>query len=265
MAAARSIRSSARLVDIDKVAREINGYAVEDVLDADGNVDRQEGRPAQDLWPAAGRRQDGLRQLAVRGLLLSRCRMARATRCPPASGAGQKDPGGLGIYPYYAYSWPVNRRIIYNRCSADSKGNPWPGGKELIWWDAARTSGSARTCPTLRRTKAPGDAGFNDPFIMKTDGKGWLFGALNEGPFPTHYEPVESPTTNALYPNQQNNPAIKIWRNQRRPGRRRQPGRCRPSSPSSPRPIASWSTGRRAACPAGWSGWPKRSPTCSSR
>ena len=48
--------------------------------------------------------------------------------------------------------------------------------------------------PDFGKTKAPGDAGFNDPFIMKTDGKGWLFGALNEGPLPTHYEPVESPT-----------------------------------------------------------------------
>ena len=66
--------------------------------------------------------------------------------------------------------------------------------------------------PDFAATKAPGDPGFNDPFIMKTDGKGWLFGALNEGPFPTHYEPVETPTENALYPNQKNNPAIKVWR-----------------------------------------------------
>ncbi len=130
---------------------------------------------------------------------------------PASKRRGQKDPGGLGIYPYWAYSWPVNRRIIYNRCSADSKGNPWPGGKDLIWWDAARASGPATTCPTLPATKGPDDPGFNDPFIMKTDGKGWLFGALNEGPFPTHYEPVESPTTNALYSSQQNNPAIKVW------------------------------------------------------
>jgi formate dehydrogenase major subunit len=130
---------------------------------------------------------------------------------PASKRRGQKDPGGLGIYPYWAYSWPVNRRIIYNRCSADSKGNPWPGGKDLIWWDSAQNKWVGYDVPDFGATKAPGDPGFNDPFIMKTDGKGWLFGALNEGPFPTHYEPVESPTTNALYPNQQVNPVIKIF------------------------------------------------------
>jgi formate dehydrogenase major subunit len=131
---------------------------------------------------------------------------------PASKRRGQKDPGGLGIYPYWAYSWPVNRRIIYNRCSADSNGNPWPGGKDLIWWDAVEGKWTGYDVPDFAGTKGPDQAGFNDPYIMKTDGKGWLFGALNEGPLPTHYEPMETPTENALYPNQKYNPAVKVWK-----------------------------------------------------
>jgi formate dehydrogenase-N alpha subunit len=175
------------MVDIEKVAREINGFAVEDVLDADGNILAMAG----DLLKTFGHLQaDG------------------KTACGNWLYVGYYYPMSDGD-PYWAYSWPVNRRIIYNRCSADSKGNPWPGGKDLIWWDGAKWTGY--DVPDFAGTKGPDQPGFNDPFIMKTDGKGWLFGALNEGPFPTHYEPMESPTTNALYP-VQNNPAVKVWK-----------------------------------------------------
>ncbi len=52
-----------------------------------------------------------------------------------------------------------------------------------------------------------------DPFIMKPDGKGWLFvpKGLKDGPLPTHYEAAESPVHNALY-QQQSNPAAKYYR-----------------------------------------------------
>jgi len=197
------------LVDIEKVAFEINGYATEDILADDGSVIAKKG----DLFYSFGQlRADGSTACGNWLYVGYYYPMSdgEGTTVAASKRRGQKDPGGLGIYPYYAYSWPVNRRIIYNRCSADSKGNPWPGGRELIWWDGEKWAGY--DVPDFSKTKGPGDPGFNDPFIMKTDGKGWLFGALNEGPLPTHYEPVESPTTNALYPNQQNNPAIKIWR-----------------------------------------------------
>jgi len=121
---------------------------------------------------------------------------------------GQKDPGGLGVYPYWGFSWPVNRRIIYNRCSADSNGNPWSPDKALIWWDGEKWTGY--DVPDFGKTVGPDQPNFNDPFIMKTDGKSWIWAGLNEGPLPEHYEPVESPTKNLLSP-LQNNPAIKLW------------------------------------------------------
>jgi formate dehydrogenase major subunit len=198
------------LIDIAKVAQEINGYAVKDVLDADGNVIVKGG----DLLKTFGWLQADGSTACGNWLYVGYFYPmpdGEGNILPASKRRGQKDPGGLGMYPYWAYSWPVNRRIIYNRCSADSQGNPWPGGKDLIWWDAAKGQWTGWDVPDFAATKAPGDPGFNDPYIMKTDGKGWLFGALNEGPFPTHYEPVETPVDNLLYPNQKNNPAIKIW------------------------------------------------------
>ncbi len=199
------------MVDITKVANEINGYAVEDVLDANGAVIVKKGDLLKTFgWLTA----DGSTACGNWLYVGYYYPMSdgEGNVLPASKRRGQKDPGGLGIYPFWAYAWPVNRRIIYNRCSADSQGRPWPGGKDLIWWDDAKKQWVGWDVPDFAATKAPGDPGFNDPFIMKTDGKGWLFGAQNEGPFPTHYEPVESPTTNALYPTQQVNPAIKIWR-----------------------------------------------------
>ncbi len=199
------------LVDVEKLAYEINGYATEDILAEDGAVLAKRG----DMFSSFGQlRADGSTACGNWLYVGYYYPMSdgEGNILPASKRRGQKDPGGLGTYPCYAYSWPVNRRIIYNRCSADSTGKPWPGGRALIWWDAVQGKWTGYDVPDFAATKGPDAAGFNDPFIMKTDGKGWLFGPLNEGPFPTHYEPVESPTRNALYPNQQNNPAIKIWR-----------------------------------------------------
>jgi formate dehydrogenase major subunit len=199
------------MVDIEKVAVEINGYATRDVVDADGNVVLKNGEILNTFGKLLADGSTACGNWLYVGYYYPMSD-GEGNTLPASKRRGQKDPGGLGTYPYYAYSWPVNRRIIYNRCSADSQGNPWPDGRPLIWWDAAQGKWTGYDVPDFAATKAPGDPGFNDPFIMKTDGKGWLFGALNEGPFPTHYEPVETPTENALYPNQKLNPAIKIWR-----------------------------------------------------
>jgi formate dehydrogenase major subunit len=131
----------------------------------------------------------------------------------------------LGLFPYWGFSWPANRRIVYNRCSADASGQPWPGGRELIWWDPNVDSGTkdadgkpilgkwvGNDVPDFVATKAPDAAGGKDPFIMRPDGKGGLFAAMNEGPLPAHYEPVESPTANTLYSNRPVNPTIKVWK-----------------------------------------------------
>jgi formate dehydrogenase major subunit len=120
----------------------------------------------------------------------------------------------------WGWAWPANRRILYNRASADPDGNPWSERKRHIWWDAEQGRWTGNDVPDFipdraphhvpeKGAKGPDAIGGNDPFIMQTDGKAWLFAPLGvaDGPMPTHYEPPESPVANPLYPHQQNNPA----------------------------------------------------------
>ncbi len=124
----------------------------------------------------------------------------------------------------WGWSWPANRRLLYNRASADPQGRPWSERKRWVWWDAAQGRWTGYDVPDFAITKPPdaparpGAIGLDahsgaDPFIMKADGKGWLFtpSGMVDGPLPTHYEPVESPIQNPLY-RQQTNPLAKHWR-----------------------------------------------------
>jgi len=119
----------------------------------------------------------------------------------------------------WGWVWPANRRILYNRASAAPDGTPWSERKRYVWWDeeSGRWTGSdvpdfiADRAPDHvppEGAKGPDAIGGRDPFVMQTDGKGWLFAPLGlaDGPMPTHYEPPESPVHNPLY-GQQNNPA----------------------------------------------------------
>ena len=195
--------------DFDKICQEINGYWTKDVNDDEGNVIglagemvanftklRDDGSTACGNWIYSGYwvpADDG------EGNLITASKRR-----------GQKDPGGLGMHPYWGFSWPVNRRIIYNRCSADSKGNPWSEDKALIWWDAEQGKWTGYDVPDFSATKGPEMAGFTDAFIMQPEGKGRLFAIRNEGPFPEHYEPLESPVANLLS-SVQVNPVVKQW------------------------------------------------------
>jgi len=119
-------------------------------------------------------------------------------------------PAGIGLYSKWSWCWPVNRRIIYNRASVDLYGNPWDVEDFVIRW-------------TGPETKWEGDVpdggwppmnvdGTRYPFIMKPQGFARIFGpGLKDGPFPEHYEPLESPIDNPLS-GTQNNPAIVVWR-----------------------------------------------------
>jgi formate dehydrogenase major subunit len=144
----------------------------------------------------------------------------------------------------WAFSWPANRRILYNRASADPSGNPWPkearlarehaaasGGRQppegephgYVYWDVARKRWVGLDVPDFPLEKPPDAPAKPDgvgldyhdgasPFIMKADGKGWLYvpDGLVDGPLPAHYEPYESPVVNAVY-KQQSNPAALVW------------------------------------------------------
>jgi formate dehydrogenase major subunit len=124
----------------------------------------------------------------------------------------------------WAYAWPHNRRIMYNRASADPAGNPWSEKKKLIWWDPQQKKWVGPDEPDYVPDKspdyrpAPGATGMDaiagdQPFIMKPDGVAWLFapGAVKDGPLPAHYEPAESTVRNLLYPRQEDSPAVRYF------------------------------------------------------
>jgi formate dehydrogenase major subunit len=134
----------------------------------------------------------------------------------------------------WGWTWPMNRRVLYNRASADLEGKPWSERKKLIWWDAEQGEWTGDDIPDFPKTTPPGHVPAegacgadglrgDDPFIMQADGKGWLYAphGLIDGPMPTHYEPHESPARNALY-GQQGNPTRKVY--------------GRPDNPSNPAP-----------------------------
>jgi formate dehydrogenase major subunit len=126
------------------------------------------------------------------------------------------DPTGMGFYPNWAWSWPVNRRILYNRASADPQGRPWDPDRPGIAWDAAQGLWVGDV-PDYPADAEPGpDAPL--PFIMTGEGTGRLFtNSVADGPFPEHYEPVESPVRNPLHPEVSTTPAA--YRYDERAGR----------------------------------------------
>ena len=124
----------------------------------------------------------------------------------------------------WAWSWPANRRIMYNRASADPQGRPWSERKKYVWWDAAKKRWVGYDEPDFPLTKPPQDKGKpgamgmdalpgTAAFIMKSDGMGWLYvpDGLVDGPLPAHYEPAESVVKNPIY-KQQSSPVLKHWR-----------------------------------------------------
>jgi len=117
------------------------------------------------------------------------------------------DPFNIGLYPKWAWCWPVNRRILYNRASVDLNGQPWNKDKPVIWWQDGKWVGDVPD-----GGGAPMAEGGHLPFIMKNTGFASVFGAgMADGPLPEHYEPWESPVANAMT-TQEINPASTIWR-----------------------------------------------------
>ena len=140
--------------------------------------------------------------------------------------AARRKPGSeqSWVAPEWGWAWPANRRILYNRASADPDGRPWSERKAYVWWDDDAQKWTGHDVPDFVANRPPsyrpqpgtiGVAGLagDDPFIMQADGKGWLFvpTGLLDGPLPTHYEPAESPVRNPLY-RQQANPVRQAYR-----------------------------------------------------
>ncbi|MDX6415410.1 MAG: formate dehydrogenase major subunit, partial [Trebonia sp.] len=173
----------------EAVLREVNGWdANGDPLPAYTKL-KDDGTTACGCWIYCGVYADGVNQTARR-----------------KPGRDQN-----WIAPEWGWAWPANRRIIYNRASADPDGKPWSERKALVWWDeqAGKWTGHdvadfvADRPPSFRPPEgATGVAAISgiDPFILQADGKAWLFAPAGvlDGPLPTHYEPQESPFTNPL-------------------------------------------------------------------
>jgi formate dehydrogenase major subunit len=121
------------------------------------------------------------------------------------------DPTGMGFYPTWAWSWPLNRRVLYNRASADLDGNPWDTTRTGIKWDAAQKKWVGDV-PDYPPTMDPKDPKSWLPFIMNGEGVGRLFStSMVDGPFPEHYEPMESPIKNPLHPSQSESPVAFLY------------------------------------------------------
>jgi len=116
------------------------------------------------------------------------------------------------VAPGWGWSWPANRRLLYNRASADPEGRPWSERKRYVWWDAAAGRWTGEDVPDFGAATppdyvpAPGARAElalpgTRPFVMQPDGLGWLFAprGIADGPLPAHYEPDESPVGNPLY------------------------------------------------------------------
>ncbi|MBI2756625.1 MAG: molybdopterin-dependent oxidoreductase [Chloroflexi bacterium] len=193
--------------DVETILREINGYTwpgrhqIADFKDL-----KDDGSTAAGCWIYTGVfPEDG----------------HNTTRDRVADG-----PEGPGSHLGWAFAWPSNRRLMYNRASADPAGKPWSERKRYLWWDARAARWVGKDNPDFPADRPPDfepdwtrapltgmDAhDGRSPFMMAGDGKAWLFApsGLKDGPLPTHYEPKESPVRNPLY-GQQDNPAIKTW------------------------------------------------------
>ncbi len=185
----------------EEVLHEMNGYALSDLMDDKGN-----------MIAKAGERVPGFAALKDDGT--TACGMWLYSGIFPqvgnkAKGTDLSDPSGLGVYPGYGFSWPANRRILYNRASADPSGNPWSPEKKYLWWNEKLQKWVGYDVPDIKPDLPP-DYG---PFIMLPEGRGRLFCApLVDGPFPEHYEPYESPIVNILHPKTNHNPVVKIYK-----------------------------------------------------
>jgi formate dehydrogenase major subunit len=201
--------------DMLLVLKEINGYATEEIKDKDGKVTytkdqamntfvhlTDDGKTASGCWIYTG--------VVVQGPDGKLVNKANAHK--PATA---EDYLGHG----WGFAWPANRRILYNRAAADLQGKPWSEKKKLIWWDPAAPGNEpdkkgkwvGLDVPDFNAFLAPDAKNGDKPFIMRADLVGAFFGPLNDGPFPEHYEPIESPVKNMLS-KQQNNPVAKIWK-----------------------------------------------------
>ncbi len=187
-----------RKMDIHAVAKEINGYFLTDKVVKGKTFKRG------DLVPSFAYLQDDGSTLSGNWLY---CQSYNAGGNNMAR-RSLKDPSGIGLYPEWGWCWPVNRRILYNRASVNADGVPWNKEKPVIWWNGAKWKGDVPD----GGWKPLSQSGTKKSFIMLPDGVASIFGAkMKEGPFPEHYEPLESPLEKNPLSKARINPAMKLF------------------------------------------------------
>jgi formate dehydrogenase major subunit len=170
-------------------------------------------------WGPDGRALSALTELKADGSTACGCWIYCGCYAGEVNQVARRKPAGeqSWVAPEWGWAWPANRRILYNRASADPDGRPWSERKRYVWWDEEAGRWTGHDEPDFPRTKRPDyrpsegaraeDANRGDePFIMQADGLGALFvpSGLKDGPLPAHYEPQETPVPNPLYGQQAN-------------------------------------------------------------
>lgn len=186
--------------DIHRVAKEINGYYLEDIYDKKVDPPKLIGKKGQLVTNFVTLQADGTTSCG--NWLYSGSYTQKDDKViNMMARRGKEDPTGLGLYPNWAFAWPLNRRIIYNRASVDPNGNPWDPKRAVLKWNPTKVN-PATNKPGVWEGDIPDgpapplsdEKGGKLPFIMKPDGIASIFGpGLADGPFPEHYEPLECP------------------------------------------------------------------------
>ena len=178
--------ANARSPSLEEVAKEISGSKTKTRIQVSGFGDlHDDGSTLCGNWLYSGSFTEAGNMMARRG---------------------QEDPTGLGFFPNWAWNWPANRRVLYNRASTDAVGKPWDASRSGIRWDGKSWLGDV---PDYKSDAPPEAYG---AFIMLSEGVAKLFAAdFIEGPFPEHYEPYESPVDNEMHPKVGTNPLAKVF------------------------------------------------------
>jgi formate dehydrogenase major subunit len=189
----------------EELAMEYNGKALADVLDP---------KDPTKVLVKAGEQLPGFAMLRDDGSTSCGCWIYAGSWTEKGNQMARRDnsdPYGIGQTINWAWAWPANRRVLYNRASCDPSGKPWDPKRKLIAWDGTKWAGS--DIPDMRPDAAPEEGVM--PFIMTPEGVARLFvpAGMADGPFPEHYEPFETPIdTNPLHPKVVSNPAARVFK-----------------------------------------------------
>jgi len=192
----------------EELAREFNGKALADVTDP---------KDPKTVLRKAGEQLDGFAQLRDDGSTACGCWLFSGAWTEKGNMMARRDnadPSGLGNTLGWAFAWPANRRILYNRASCDAQGKPWDPNRGMLRWNGQKWAGF--DVPDFKPDSAPAEG--MSPFIMNPEGVARFFarGMMAEGPFPEHYEPFESPlANNPMHPDNplaRHNPAARVFK-----------------------------------------------------